>query len=95
MITASWPAARPLIEQPTHARLLQDHLHRTRSQIRRIRRSGRTVRELFFYGTPQLDAATCSALLALADRLLTVGDIDTLREFLHPLIATAPVGMPQ
>jgi hypothetical protein len=93
LIAASWPAARDLVDQPAQARLLDRHVRHTRRGIRAIRDSGRTVRELAFYDTPPLEAASCAALLALADRILAASDTDSLRELLHPLVATAPSGM--
>jgi hypothetical protein len=60
LIAACWPAARDLVNKPAQARLLDHHVRHTRRDIRAIRDSGRTVRELAFYDTPPLEAASPS-----------------------------------
>lgn len=94
LITSSWPAARSLVDHPAQARLLDEHVQRTRNQVAAIRRAGRTAREIAFYDKPPLDSATCGHLLRLADRITSAGDTDTVRALLRPLLAQAPPGMP-
>lgn len=94
LITASWPAARDLVEPPHRVALLDRHVRRQRCQMSDIRGSGRAVRELSFYDTPPLDAATGAVLLATADRIATTGDLDVVRDLLRPIVAQAPGGMP-
>lgn len=93
LIAASWPTGRDLIAHPHQARLLDQHIRSLRRQMTSIRKSGRTVRELSFYDRPPLEAVTCACLLATADRIVTLGATDTVRDLLEPLVAHAPAGM--
>lgn len=94
LITASWPAARDLVKPSSRAALLDQHIRRQRRQMSSVRASGRTVWELSFYDTPPLDAAVGAVVLATADRIASTGDVDGVRDVLHPLVARAPAGMP-
>jgi hypothetical protein len=90
LITASWPTAATLVRGRGHADLIDEHVQHTRRHVNHLRRIGRKARDHAHYDTPPAAAAHCAALLSLADTLTRVGDPDTLRNLLAPLVALLP-----
>ena len=89
LITASWPAARHLATDPTHANLVTGHVRATRREIAAVRSSGRAVREIALYDRPPLAARACAALLAMAERI-TAADPHAAGDLLQPMVAAVP-----
>jgi hypothetical protein len=90
LITASWPAARHLLEDPRHAELVDRHIEDVRAEIDRIRHSSRRARDLARYDKPPLASATCAALLAVADAITRAADPEHGRQMLLPLLDHTP-----
>jgi hypothetical protein len=90
LITASWPAARHVLEDPRHAELVDRHIQDVRAEIDRIRHSSRRSRDLALYDKPPLASATCAALLAVADAITRAADPEHGRQILLPLLDHTP-----
>jgi hypothetical protein len=63
LITASWPAARDLATLPGQAGLISQHAAAARRQASATAEERAQHRQIAYYDTPPLEAATCAALL--------------------------------
>jgi hypothetical protein len=85
LITASWPAAQPLLSTG-HAPLITGHADAISQQIRRTRGINRADSSAFrLYDRPPADPVTCGMLLLLASQILSAADIATATQLLRPL----------
>jgi hypothetical protein len=92
LVTASWPAARPLAPSSIDADRVDEHARAVRRQFDQVRRDGRVAREIAFHDKPSLVAAPGASLLTIADRIITAGGPSTVRRILLPMLQAAPRG---
>jgi hypothetical protein len=90
IVAASWPEARPLVADPHHADLIDEHVHQARQQIAHDRQHRNRRRDNALYDQPPADAATAAALLATATAITTAGGPDTVRDLVAPLVEAEP-----
>lgn len=90
VITASWPTGRHLVDNPSQAALIDQHVDDARRQIGDDRDDGRLRRDNALYDTPPRDAATTAALLAAAACITDAGDPDAVRDIIAALLEAEP-----
>jgi hypothetical protein len=90
VITASWPAAQPLLSTD-HARLIGGHVRAIGQRIHRTRDINRSDSSAFrLYDRPPADSVSCGVLLLLASQILCAADIEAATELLRPLVQASP-----
>src|SRR5205823_5165693 len=90
LTTASWPAARRLVDDQAQAVLIDDHVTAIRHRIEHVRRTANKARDHALYDTPPADTAACAALLAFADTITRAGSPDAVREMLGAVVQAMP-----
>jgi len=85
LITASWPAARDLPLRPWQGDLTGQHADAVRGQIEATRDVRLHYRQISFYDTPPLEAASSAALLTLAGDILAIARPGSLGQIISHL----------
>jgi hypothetical protein len=92
LITCSWPAARDLATLPGQAALISQRVAAARRQANATAEDRAQHRQIAYYDTPPLEAATCAALLTLVGDILASTSPGSLSQAVRHLIG--PVAAP-